>query len=252
VGLKIILFFLKSNRFVRMAKLQVYTQLFDNKVIEVKEFITHGEKTYKINFNKTLANPKLFDNITLLIENVIKTSELKFDRICATSTSAIPYATNVATSLEKAICYAVDQGNDRNEKGCIKNIKIEGGMEIDDKLLLIETVVNTDFYLENIVEKIRKYGGEVVGVIVIVNICEGEYSNLLENKEHVIPVLNLFDIFTYLENNNLIEMFYSEKVKFYCEKETKVSIQKLVTSQLTKQNAENTSDNTGDNTKNTN
>jgi orotate phosphoribosyltransferase len=218
-----------------MAKTAVYTHLFDNKVIEVKEFITHGEKTYKINFNKTLANPELFDNITLLIENIIKTNELKFDRICATSTSAIPYATNVATSFEKPICYTVDQGNDHNEKGCIKNIKIEGGMEIDDKLLLIETVVNADFYLENIITKIRKYGGDIAGVIVIVNICEGEYANLIENKENVIPVLNLFDIFTYLENNNLIEMFYSEKVKFYCEKETKVSIQKLVTSQIHKQ-----------------
>jgi orotate phosphoribosyltransferase len=239
-----------------MAKLQVYTQLFDNKVIEVKDFITHGEKTYKINFNKTLATPELFDNITLLIENIIKTKDLKFDRICAASTSAIPYATNVATSLEKAICYAVDQGNDRNEKGCIKNIKIEGGMEIDDKLLLIETVVTTDFYLENIIEKIRKYGGEVVGVIVIVNICEGEYSNLLENKENVIPVINLFDIFTYLENNNMIEMFYSEKVKFYCEKETKISIQKLVTSQITKQETKQepapTCDNTVESTVNTN
>jgi orotate phosphoribosyltransferase len=215
-----------------MVKLNVYTQLFDNKVIEIKDFITHGEKTYKINFNKTLATPELFDNITLLIENIIKTKELNFDRLCATSISAIPYATNVATSLEKAICYVSNQCNDRNEKGCIKNIKIEGGMDIDDKLLLIETVVDTDFYLENIIEKIRKYGGEVVGVIVIINICEGEYSNLLENHENVIPVINLFDIFTYLENNNRIEMFYSEKIKFYCEKETKVSIQKLVTSQL--------------------
>lgn len=219
-----------------MAKLQVYTQLFENKVIEVKDFITHGEKTYKINFNKTLSNPEMFDNITLLIENIIKTKEIKFDRICATSMSAIPYATNVATSFEKAICYATDHGNDHNEKGCIKNIKIEGGMDIDDKLILIETVVTNNFYLENIIQKIRKYGGEVIGVIVIVNICEGEYSNLIENKENIIPVLNLFDIFTYLENNNLIEMFYSEKVKFYCEKETKINIQKLVTSQIKPEN----------------
>jgi hypothetical protein len=29
----------------------------------------------------------------------------------------------------------------------MKNIKIEGGMEIDDKILLIETFINNDFLL---------------------------------------------------------------------------------------------------------
>jgi orotate phosphoribosyltransferase len=194
----------------------------------VKDFISHSEKPYSINFSKTLSNSQLFDNITLHIENLIKTKNLEFDRICATSISALPYATNVATSFEKPICYIQNADNDTTEKQNIKNIKIEGGMEIDDKILLIESVCNNDFYLENIITKIRKYGGQIVGIIIILNICEGEYVNLLAETENVFPVLNLFDIFTYLENNNLIEMFYSEKIKFYCEKETKLNIKKLL------------------------
>ena len=172
----------------------------------------------------------IIELIEYYIENLIKTKNVEFDRICATSISALPYATNVATSLEKSICYIQNLDNDTTEKQNIKNIKIEGGMEIDDKILLIESVCNNDFYLENIIAKIRKYGGEVVGVIIILNICEGEYVNLLAEKDNVMTVLNLFDIFTYLENNNLIEMFYSEKIKFYCEKETKINIKKLLSS----------------------
>ena len=223
-----------------MSKSAIYTQLFDTKTIQVKDFITHGEKTYNVNINKVLTNPELFDNITLHIENIIKTKEIKFDRICAASTSAIPFVTNVATSFEKAICYVNDQGNDRNEKGCVKNIKIEGGMEIDDKILLVETICTNDFFLENIIHKIVKYGGQVVGVVIILNICEGEYVNLIAEKHNIYQVINLFDVFTYLENNNLIEMFYSEKVKFYCEKETKLNLKKLL-STTQQENKYNTS-----------
>ena len=211
-----------------MAKASIYKEFFETNTLIVKEFITHGEKPYILNFNKTISNPQLFDNITLQIENIIKTKSLDFNRICATSISALPYATNVATSLEKPIAFIQNTGNDTSVKGDIKNLKVEGGMEIDDKILLIETVCSNDFYLENVITRIRKYGGIVVGVIVVLNLCEGEYCNLLEAKENVFVVFNLFDIFTHLENNNMIEMFYSEKIKFYCEKENKVNMRKLL------------------------
>ena len=213
-----------------MTKTAIYTGLFDTKTITVKEFITHGERTYTTNINCIMSNPTLFDNITLLLENLIKTKSLKYDRICATSVSAIPFATNIATSVEKPIAWVVDNGNDREKKGNISGLKVEGGIEINDRVLLIETVCSADFYLENIITRIRKFGGQVAGVLVVLNICEGEYVNLLAEGESVYPLLNLFDIMTYLENNNLIELFYSEKVKFFCEKETKLNLTKLLSS----------------------
>ena len=211
-----------------MAKAAIYTGLFDTKTIIVKEFITHGERTYATNINRVMSDPALFDNITLLLENLIKTKSLEYDRICATSVSAIPFATNIATSVEKPIAWVVDNGNDREQKGNISGLKVEGGIEIDDRVLLIETVCSADFYLENVITRIRKFGGNVVGVLVVLNICEGEYVNLLAAGESVYPLLNLFDIMTYLENNNMIELFYSEKVKFFCEKETKLNLTKLL------------------------
>jgi orotate phosphoribosyltransferase len=214
-----------------MAKAAIYIGLFETKAISVKEFITHSERTYSTEFNRALSNPKLFDNITLLIENCIKTKNINFDRICATSISAIPYATNVATSFEKSISWIVDSGNDYFSKGDIRNLKIEGGMELDEEILLIETISSNNFYLENIMTRIRKFGGKVAGLIIILNICEGEYVNLLAEKEPIHTIINLFDFFNHLENNNLIELFYSEKVKFYCEKETKLNIKKLLSNQ---------------------
>ena len=211
-----------------MAKAAIYTGLFDTKSIIVKEFITHGERTYATNINRVMSSPQLFDNITLLLENLIKTKSIKYDRICATSVSAIPYATNIATSVEKPIAWIVDNGNDREKKGDVAGLKVEGGIEIDDRVLLIETVCSADFYLENVITRIRKFGGVVAGVLVVLNVCEGEYVNLLAEKESVYPLLNLFDIMTYLENNNLIDLFYAEKIKFFCEKETKVNLKRLL------------------------
>jgi orotate phosphoribosyltransferase len=211
-----------------MSKISIYKDIFDTKTIAIKEFITHGEKPYILNISKSLSNPNLFDNISLYIENIIKIKSLEFDKICATSISALPYATNIATSFEKGICYIQNNGNNVDEKGDIRHLKIEGDMVIDDNILLIETVCSSNFYLENVITRIRKYGGNIIGLIIIFNICEGEYCNLINAKENIISIFNLFDIFTYLENNNMVEMFYSEKIKFYCEKENKINLRKLL------------------------
>ncbi len=212
-----------------MAKASVYTDLFTTKSIVINEFTNSDSIPYTLNFAKTLSKPSLFDTITLLIENQLNSKVLEFDKICATSVSAIPYATNVATSYEKPICYITNTENDTTLQHNIKNIKIEGGLDIDDKILLIETVCNNDFYLENIIERIHKYGGTVVGIIIILNLCEGEYINLIKNNMNIITILNLYDVCNHLDTNNLIEVFYSEKIKFYCEKQTKININKLLT-----------------------
>ena len=211
-----------------MAKPLIYNELFSTKILSTKEFISSGEKPYTLSVTKILSNPSLFDNITLLIEHSIKTSTVEFNKICATSISAIPYATNVATSLEKGILYITDEGNDKTEKDNIKNLTIEGGMNIDDRILLIETIVGNDFHLNNIISKITKYGGNVIGTVIVINQCEGEYVNLVKQNEKIISVLNIYDIFNHLENNNIIELFYCERVKFFCEKVTKLNIKKLL------------------------
>ena len=215
-----------------MSKAAIYTSLLETKSLVVKEISQNGENPYTLNFTKSISNPSLFDNITLLIETAIKTKALQFDKICAVSSSAIAYATNVATSFEKGIIYINSVDNDKDDKDNIKNIKIEGEMKIDEKVLLIETIINNDFLVNNIIKKIRKYGGQVVGIILILNRCEGEYVNLVDQKENIINILNIYDIFNHLETNNQIELFYCEKVKFYCERITKLNIKKLLEGEI--------------------
>ena len=214
-----------------MSKSSIYTSLLSCKIISVKDFISSNEKPYNIEFNKILSNNQLFDNISLLAENSINNKDIQFDKICAANPCTIPYATNIATSYKKGILYVSDTGNDASIKDNIKNLSIEGGMNIDDKIILIESIAKNDFTLNNIIQKITKYGGHVVGVIIILNQCEGEYADLSSsqyNNINIIPVLSIYDIFNHLDTNNQIELFYCERVKFYCEKITKLNIIKLL------------------------
>jgi orotate phosphoribosyltransferase len=206
------------------SKVQLYKDLLEHNVFKMKEFTTEGEAPFIININNILSNNKLFDSYSLLIENYTKKSNYEFNKICALSPSSIPYATNIATSFQKGLLYINDTGNDTTEKNNIKNIKVEGGMEIDDKIILIETITKPDYFIHNVITKITKFGGNVVAVIIIFDKTEGEFINLLIDKVQVLPIINVNEFCTSLENNNCIDMFFSERVKFYCEKKMKENL----------------------------
>ena len=55
-----------------MSKAIIYKEIFETNALVVKDFISHSEKPYTLNFSRTLGSSTLFDNITLHIENVIK------------------------------------------------------------------------------------------------------------------------------------------------------------------------------------
>ena len=117
-------------------------------------------------------------------------------------------------------------------------------MEIYIIIILIIFILFLNYIDElKFIYKLKYYKYDKINNITIFDTIFLLYTNpvilkLYKNIFISLKKINKYDYksyFTYLENNNLIEMFYSEKVKFYCEKETKVSIQKLVTSQLHKQ-----------------
>jgi orotate phosphoribosyltransferase len=206
------------------SKVQLYKNLLDSNVFKIKEFTNDGEAPFIININNILSNNKLFDSYSLLIENYTKKTCYDFNKICALSPSSIPYATNIATSFQKGLLYINDIGNDKTEKNNIKNIKVEGGLEIDDKIILIETVTSPDYFINNVISKITKFGGQIVAVIIIFDKTEGEFINLLIDKVQVLPIININEFCTTLENNNYLDMFCSERVKFYCEKKMKENL----------------------------
>lgn len=209
-----------------MAKVQLYKDLLETGIFKMKDISGNNETPYTLEFNNILANNKLFDAYSLLAENSIKSKNVVFDKVCAVNVAALPYATNIATSFCKGLLYVVDNGNEREVKGAIKGIKLEGGMEIDDKILLVVTIATSDYFINNIIERITKYGGSVAGVVVMWDLGEGEYVPVLVEKHSVYVIININDICNSMENNNLLDQYSTERVKYFGEKKMKQMIQK--------------------------
>jgi orotate phosphoribosyltransferase len=194
----------------------------------MKDVTKNGdEEPFILKFDTILSHPKLFDDYSLIIETQTKNSNLEFSKICAITPSSIPYATNIATSLGKGLLFVTDTGNNHDEKNDIKNIKVNGGMNIDDNILLIDTIASDDYFLNNVIQKITKYGGNVGGVIIIFDKQEGEYINIVTQKIKTIPIINIYEMVMSLENNNIIDVFSSERIRFFCEKQMKKNIIKF-------------------------
>lgn len=211
-----------------MSKLQLYKSLLDQKIFTMKDVTKDGdEEPFILKFDNILSNPKLFDDYSLIVETLVKNSNLEFNKLFAVTPASIPYATNIATSLGKGLLFVTDTGNNHDEKNDIKNLKVNGGMNIDDKILLIDTIASGDYFLNNIIQKITKFGGIVVGVVIIFDKQEGEYVDIVNQKIKTIPIVNIYEMVMSLENNNLIDVFSSERIRFFCEKQMKKNIIKF-------------------------
>ena len=211
-----------------MSKLQLYKSLVDQKIFTMKDVTKDGdEEPFMLKFDTILSYPKLFDDYSLIVETLTKNSNLEFNKLCTVTPASIPYATNIATSLGKGLLFVTDTGNNHDDKNDIKNLKVNGGMNINDKILLIDTIASGDYLLNNIIQKITKFGGIVVGVIIIFDKQEGEYIDIVNQKIKTIPIINIYEMVMSLENNNLIDVFSSERIRFFCEKQMKKNIIKF-------------------------
>lgn len=211
-----------------MSKLQLYKSLVDQKIFTMKDVTKDGdEEPFMLKFDTILSHPKLFDDYSLIVETLTKNSNLEFNKLCTVTPASIPYATNIATSLGKGLLFVTDTGNNHDDKNDIKNLKVNGGMNINDKILLIDTIASGDYLLNNIIQKITKFGGIVVGAIIIFDKQEGEYIDIVNQKIKTIPIINIYEMVMSLENNNLIDVFSSERIRFFCEKQMKKNIIKF-------------------------
>ena len=210
-----------------MSKVQLYNSLLENKIFTMKEMTKDGnEEPFILSFDTILSHPKLFDSYSLITESITKNTNIEFNKICSVTPNSLPYATNIATSLQKGLLFTLDLGHNREEKN-IKNIKIYGGMNIDDKIILIDTIGSSDYFLNNVIQKITKFGGIVVAVIILFDKQEGEYIDIINQKIKTIPIINIYEMVISLENNNLIDVYSSERIKFFCEKQMKNNIIKF-------------------------
>ena len=92
----------------------------------------------------------------------IKQSDLDFDLIAGTATSAIPFAAWIAEKLSLPMVYVRAE---KKQHGRGKSV--EGVLNKGDKVIVIEDLISTGKSSVQVVKNLREEGGEVVGVFSI-------------------------------------------------------------------------------------
>jgi orotate phosphoribosyltransferase len=148
------------------------------------EFVlSSGKKSnFYIDIKQASTNPKILKEIAQCMAKKLKGEH----RIAGMELGAVPLA--VALSLETNLPYLIVRKGPR-EHGTGR--LIEGEMNMDERIILVEDVTTTGFSLIKAVDIIRQEGGKVERALVVVDREEGAYESLQEHGVELTPLVRV-------------------------------------------------------------
>jgi orotate phosphoribosyltransferase len=136
-------------------------------------------------FKRASTNPKILAEIARCMAKYLKEEE----KIAGMELGAIPLV--VALSLETDLPYLIiRKGGRKHGTGKL----VEGDLQKEDKIILVEDVTTTGSSLLRAAEIIREEGGKVERALVVVDREEGAYELLKENGLELIPLLKVSEM----------------------------------------------------------
>lgn len=109
-----------------------------------------------------LTAPKVRDSVEEAIANTIKEKYPDCEVLMGTSTAGIAHAAIAAHLLDLPMGYVRGGAKDHG-----RNNKIEGKLEANQKVVVIEDLISTGGSVIEVVETLREAGAEVLGVVSI-------------------------------------------------------------------------------------
>lgn len=123
-----------------------------------------------ITTRKIYSYPESLKIIAQEIGKIAK--KLKADRVAGGETAGIPLATAVSLTTNIPLIYV------RKEKIKFPRRSVEGIINKNDRIVLIDDTFVSGEHKENFIKNIKQMGGQVVGLIVLINVP----NNSKENK----------------------------------------------------------------------
>jgi orotate phosphoribosyltransferase len=152
--------------------------------------LSSGKKSnYYINMKKAITEPEILSTISKLISDKIKDDDI--DKVAGPALGAVPIAT--AVSLESKLPLLMIR---KEKKGYGTSKLIEGELNQDDNVIVVEDVSTTGGSLLKAIKAIQDNGGNVVRAFVVVDRQEGaidEFANHGIKLEPLISVDEFFD-----------------------------------------------------------
>ena len=201
---------------------QVGILLIKNDAIKFGDYIlASGKKSpYYIDLRQTISSPITMDwianSLTRIILNEI--GKTKIDKILGVPTAGVPFATVVSQKLGIPLIYYRQA---RKEHGVRK--KIEGILERNDRVLVIDDLITTGESVIETAEVIRDQGGVVNELVVLLDREQGGQQRLRQARMEPHVLFRISDAMNWLHNVGLIEDGIYETLVKYIKEESQPS-----------------------------
>ncbi len=201
---------------------QVGILLIKNNAIKFGDYtLSSGKKSpYYIDLRQTISSPITMDwianSLTRIILNEI--GKDKIDRILGVPTAGVPFATVVSQKLGLPLIYYRQA---RKEHGVRK--KIEGILERNDRVLVVDDLITTGESVIEAAEVVRDQGGVVNELVVLLDREQGGQQRLRSSRIEPHVLFRISDAMTWLYAVGLIEDKIYETLKRYIEEESQVA-----------------------------
>ncbi len=198
---------------------QVGILLIKNSAIKFGDYIlASGKKSpYYIDLRQTISSPITMDwianSLTRIIINEI--GKDRIDKILGVPTAGVPFATVVSQKLGIPLIYYRQA---RKEHGVRK--KIEGILDRNDRVLIIDDLITTGESVIETSEVVRDQGGVVNELVVLLDREQGGQDRLRSSRIEPHVLFRISDAMEWLHKVGLIEDKIFETVKEYIEEES--------------------------------
>lgn len=157
-------------------------------VVKFGKFILSSgkESDYYVNMKMAITDPRILKAIAVTVSSQIEGQ--KIDKIAGPALGAVPIAT--AISLESNIPMLMIR---KAKKGYGTSKLIEGDLDNEDSVIVVEDVTTTGNSLLKAIKAIEENGGNVKRAIVIVDRDEGAIENLKNEGINLEPILSIND-----------------------------------------------------------
>ena len=200
---------------------QVGILLIKNRAIKFGDYIlASGKKSpYYIDLRQTISSPITMDWIGNALTRIVinEIGKDKIDKILGVPTAGVPFATVVSQKLAVPLIYYRQA---RKEHGVRK--KIEGILDRNDRVLIIDDLITTGESVIESAEVVRDQGGVVNELAVLLDREQGGKERLRSSRIEPHVLFKISDAMEWLHTVGLIEDKIFDTVERYIKEESQI------------------------------
>jgi len=194
--------------------------LVRNNALKIGDYILHsGKKSpYYVDLRQSISNPIAMDWIGNALARIVanEIGNLKVDKIMGVPTAGVPFATLVSQKLAIPMLY---YRKERKEHGVRK--KIEGDMERNDRIVMIDDLITTGQSVIDAALAAREQGGIVSELVVLLDREQGGKEHIRRHSIEPHVLFSISEAFTWLREVDLLSEKDFRVIMDYMKEEKK-------------------------------